>query len=305
MRPGVKDILWKGIIEDLFADFLRFFYANADEVFDMARGFDFLDKELGQLYPGEDVRYPKFVDKLVKVYRKDGSEKWLLIHIEVQGYKDKFFTRRMFTYFYRILDRFNQEVASIAIFTDGDDNYQPGCYEYNSLETSNIFRFKTYKIKGQDVAALEHSNNPFAVVILTVLLALQRWERGEEERLGLSLDLAQRLLKKGFSWDKIGRLLSFLKTYVNFEHPELFVKFDNQIDVITNKKKVMGIYELIIKMRVDEGVEKGLEQGTEKAKYSFITNLLLKTDHSLKEIAELTDASIDYVIEIKNSLPAA
>ena len=56
MEPGTKDILWKGIIEDLFADFLRFFYERADEVFDMDQGFAFLDKELGQLYPGEE--YP-------------------------------------------------------------------------------------------------------------------------------------------------------------------------------------------------------------------------------------------------------
>jgi hypothetical protein len=32
MKPKAKDILWKGIIEDLFADFLRFFYAYADEL---------------------------------------------------------------------------------------------------------------------------------------------------------------------------------------------------------------------------------------------------------------------------------
>jgi len=44
MTPKAKDILWKGIIEDLFADFLRFFYAGADEIFDMERGFEFLDK---------------------------------------------------------------------------------------------------------------------------------------------------------------------------------------------------------------------------------------------------------------------
>ena len=40
------DTLWKGILEDLFDDFLRFFYLNADDIFDMSRGFDFLDKEL-------------------------------------------------------------------------------------------------------------------------------------------------------------------------------------------------------------------------------------------------------------------
>src|SRR4051812_32368314 len=110
MTPSAKDILWKGIIEDLFADFLRFFYTDADEIFDMNKGFEFLEKELGELYPGYDISHPMFVDKLVKVYRKDGKEEWLLIHIEVQGYMDYWFTRRMFTYFCRILDRFDREV---------------------------------------------------------------------------------------------------------------------------------------------------------------------------------------------------
>jgi hypothetical protein len=32
MKPD--DSLWKGILEDLFADFLRFYFSNADEIFD-------------------------------------------------------------------------------------------------------------------------------------------------------------------------------------------------------------------------------------------------------------------------------
>jgi hypothetical protein len=45
----------------------------------------------------------RLADVLVKVFLKDGSEKWLLIHIEVQGYYEKEFGRRMFIYNYRIL----------------------------------------------------------------------------------------------------------------------------------------------------------------------------------------------------------
>ena len=41
-----KDYLWKGILEDIFDDFLRFMYPNADEMFDFKRGITFLDKEL-------------------------------------------------------------------------------------------------------------------------------------------------------------------------------------------------------------------------------------------------------------------
>ena len=62
------DTLWKGILEDLFDDFLRFFYPNADEIFDMSRGFEFLDKELEDIFPQTDEENIRYVDKLVKVW---------------------------------------------------------------------------------------------------------------------------------------------------------------------------------------------------------------------------------------------
>lgn len=73
MARSSSDIYWKGILEDLFADFLRFFYTNADERFNINRGFEFLDKELEQLFPQDDPEHPKFVDKLVKVFTKEGK----------------------------------------------------------------------------------------------------------------------------------------------------------------------------------------------------------------------------------------
>jgi hypothetical protein len=40
------DSLWKAILEDVFDDFLYFFFENAADLFDMEKGFVFLDKEL-------------------------------------------------------------------------------------------------------------------------------------------------------------------------------------------------------------------------------------------------------------------
>ncbi|BAV06027.1 hypothetical protein SAMN05421788_10699 [Filimonas lacunae] len=130
-KPTVQkgDLLWKGIVEDLFADFLRFFFADADDKFDIDKGFEFLDKELHEITPAHELRHPRFVDKLVKLWYKDGAEKWLLLHVEVQGYVDNHFPARMFTYFYRIYDKFQQEITSLAIFTDNDDDYHPDRYK--------------------------------------------------------------------------------------------------------------------------------------------------------------------------------
>ena len=54
----------------------------------------FLDKEMQEVAK-EGLKGAKFVDKLVKIYLKDGTEQWLLVHIEVQGEADRDFSLRI------------------------------------------------------------------------------------------------------------------------------------------------------------------------------------------------------------------
>ena len=42
----IDDALWKGLIEDLSDDFLKFFFPDSEEIFDFTRKISFLDKEL-------------------------------------------------------------------------------------------------------------------------------------------------------------------------------------------------------------------------------------------------------------------
>ncbi len=80
-----KDVLWKGIIEDLFAEFLHYFFpAFAQKKVDFSKEFIFLDKELAEILPDTDEGN-RHADKLVKIFTKDGKTKWCLIHVEVQG----------------------------------------------------------------------------------------------------------------------------------------------------------------------------------------------------------------------------
>ena len=75
-----NDSLWKGIIEDLLLDFLTFFYP--DQIFNLEKGYDFLDKELEELFPLIDSEHKiRRVDKLIKLFDTTGQERWILIHI--------------------------------------------------------------------------------------------------------------------------------------------------------------------------------------------------------------------------------
>lgn len=199
-----------------------------------------MDKELDEITPGSEIRHPRYVDKLVKTWYKDGTEKWLLLHVEVQGYEDTNFPARMFTYFYRIYDKFQQEITSLAIFTDNDDNYQPDRYEYNCVGTSLLFRYNTYKVKAQDAMVLAQSDNPFATVILTALTRLQRKGGSGDDLLNSFLMLGRRLLEKNIPKAKVDRALQFIKRYADFGDPELLLKFKREITVIT---KILIIWE--------------------------------------------------------------
>ena len=67
MKQRKSDILWKVVIEDVFADLLRFIFPDADEVYNMERGFVFLEKELAE--PIDRIRVSILETKLIKMLR--------------------------------------------------------------------------------------------------------------------------------------------------------------------------------------------------------------------------------------------
>lgn len=62
------------MLEGVFDDLLRFVFPRAELIFDLKRGFEFLDKELGAINPMPGRKSDtRFVDKLAKIYQRDGS----------------------------------------------------------------------------------------------------------------------------------------------------------------------------------------------------------------------------------------
>src|ERR1700744_4544942 len=166
------DVLWKGILEDVFDDFLRFLNPDAESLLDLNKKFEFLDKELQQVFPPENDEFsPKVVDKLVKVFTKGGEEKWILVHVEIQGQYHEDFASRMFRYYYRLLDKYNKPITAYAIFTEANSKTRPDGFELDFMGTSLKYTFNTYKIASQSDEELLADDNPFALVVLTAKTA--------------------------------------------------------------------------------------------------------------------------------------
>ncbi|HBI39028.1 MAG: hypothetical protein A2355_12600 [Spirochaetes bacterium RIFOXYB1_FULL_32_8] len=201
------DSAWKDVIEKIFPDFMEYFYAEAFNDIDWSKKVTFLDKELNRIFKDHEVG-KKRVDELVQVFLKDGSEKWLYIHIEVQGYKDTDFLERMYIYNYRIFDKYKHEVISFGILSDNDPDYKP--FKYETGRWGFKLRMDVPLIKLLDYAnktdELEKSDNPMAMVVLASIENQKAKDAGE--RYNIKLSLIRKLYTKGF--DK-SRALSVLK----------------------------------------------------------------------------------------------
>jgi predicted transposase YdaD len=306
------DYLWKGILEDVFDDFLRFMHPDADEIFDFGKGITFLDKELEQLFPPEsDESSLKIVDKLAKVYTREGSEEWVLIHCEVQGaYRDDF-PRRMFTYFYRILDKYNKRVAAYAILTEKSMKERPDRYGMQFLDTGLSYRYKVYKIARQDDEALRRSNNPFALVALTAKSVLGQKSTGhvrewDSALVEIKLKLAREFLNKPVPKEKIRVIMDFLRYHVRFENGENNQLFEQELAQLTERSYTMGIEELIIdratkeglragiQKGIQDGIRKGIREGREAEKKTMII-AMLRNGMDEEWIANISGTSVDYV----------
>ncbi len=263
------DEIWKEIIEELFHDFCFFFMPDLAKHIDFSMGYEFLDKELLKIYP-ESEEIKRFADKLVKVFFKDNGERWILIHIEVQGYNDKEFSRRMFVYFYRILDRYRKEIAAIAIFADNNKNFKPSSFRYEFFDTKLVYKYRTYKILESSSEELMNSSNPFALVVLAARNAINA-KNNEGRKLKFKIELTRLLMQRGFTQDKIISIFRFIdgvlelndEAKVNIFYEEVGKSGGDKIMQVMGNVEQRG-YKRGMQQGMREGIQEGIQEGMQQ-----------------------------------------
>ncbi|MCK9466387.1 MAG: hypothetical protein M0Q29_10940, partial [Thiopseudomonas sp.] len=166
------DSPWKEALEVFFQPFMRLLYPEIAELIDWQQPIEFLDKELQKItVQAKNTR--RYADKLVRVAFLNGTEQWILIHVEVQGQPEKDFAERMFIYYYRIRDLYAQPVISLAVLTDTKPSFRPAHYASDLAGCSIRFEFATVKLLDwrDKLDELLHSDNPFGLLVAAQLTA--------------------------------------------------------------------------------------------------------------------------------------
>ena len=250
------DSPWKEMIERFFERFMAFYFPRAHRLIAWDKGFEFLDKEL-QKITREAEQGRRTVDKLVRVRLKRGGELWVLIHIEVQGQRDRWFAKRVFICNCRIFDRHDPPVASLVILSDPHTGWRPSEFGYSVFGSEMKLRFPAIKLLDfrTDEARLRRSNNPFAIVTLAHLKALET-RRSPNARMKAKLELIRLLRERKEMRRDVMDLLRFIDWELSLpenkelEMREILEKEDNEMG-----KKYVTSWE---RMAMKQGVLKTL-----------------------------------------------
>jgi len=295
-----QDSVWKEILDVYFQEFIAFFFPNIHKDVDWAKSYEFLDKELEKIEPDNQVGR-KVVDKLVKVFLPNGREKWVLIHIEVQGYPDPGFEERMFTYYYLILNRYKAKVVSLAILSDVNKKYRPKSHRDEMWGRRLLFEFPAIKLIDYNSrwAELEADPNPFALVVMAHLKA-QKLKK-PSERLSWKVILIRMLYERGYERQEIIKLFRFIDWLISLP-VELEPEFRQELDKL-QEEKTMPYVTSIERLAKEEGQL----QGRQEERLSMVLRLLKRSigplspelegqigQLSFAQLGELGEALLDF-----------
>ena len=189
-----------------------------------------------------------------------GEEQWVLVHVEVQTAEDPDFARRMYTYNYRLFDRYNREVASLAVLGDDNPRWRPDRFGYARWGLHAGIQFPVVKLLdyAEHGQALQESRNPFAMVVLAHL-ATRQTRQDPRGRHAAKIKLIKGLYERGWAADEVRRLFRVIDWMMDLPKP-LEVEFWRQLKQYEEEKQ-MPFMTTPERIGREEGRTEGLAKG--------------------------------------------
>ena len=254
------DSPWKTLLERYFPAFLEWFFPAVAADIDWKRGHEFLDKELQKITRRAKEKR-RYADKLAKVWRCDGQETWVLVHVEIQAGYEADFAERMFVYYYRLFDRYRLPLASLAVLADEQPQWRPNRYTRHLWECEVALRFPVVKLLDYEprLAELETATNPFALATAAHLLA-QATRHDARQRFISKLALTRRLYQRGWDRQEIIDLYDFMDWLLALPETleQAYLDEIHELEETTNMRYISSAERIGMK----RGQELGLQQGS-------------------------------------------
>ena len=244
-RPPVVDYdnNWKEAIEQHTFNAIAFFFPELFPFIDTNQKPVFLEQEMRNIKRKSLKGRKRIIDKLIKVWLKNGEERWILIHIEVESSDKEGFSKRMYIYFSRAYDKYDVAIVALALFVGEKTPPSHDYFEENNFGTRVTYGYNVYVVGEQDEQTLLKNDNNFALFILANLYTIQTKD-DMQRRLELKKKMHELALERDISLESLNSLLTFVfeimtlpvdeaKDYKNFRQ----IKEKQMTDTAFKKKR--------------------------------------------------------------------
>ncbi|MBP6811019.1 MAG: hypothetical protein KA138_05850 [Saprospiraceae bacterium] len=223
-------------------------------------------------------RRPDFLKKAVE------QQQEYIIQIEFQTNTDRKMVTRMLDHYSMLLNHYGLMVRQFVIFIGNGKPNMPMEIQHPELQ----FRYRIVNLRHIDCDVFIHSQKP-EEIILGVLADF----KGQN-----SLSVIQSILH---NLRKTVRSSRSLRKYCT--QLEILSKLRNLQPQTIQQIEAMPItYDITTDIRYQQGIEQGIEQGMSLKTRKTVEKMLAGNRFSLREIADISDVSIDYVIKVQNEL---
>jgi hypothetical protein len=174
----------------------------------------------------------------------------------------------MHVYNYRIFDRYNKPVASLAVLADEDANWRPNEFRNSLFGCEAGIRFPVVKLLDfeQQEAALETNTNPFAKIVLSHL-KVQKTQGDPADRKVWKLRVVRGLYKQGLSSKDVRELYRLIDWLMVLPEPlaNLFIDDVTKIEEENRMPFITSAERVGLRRGLREGIQSSLESrfGTE------------------------------------------
>ena len=200
-----------------------------------------------------------------------GMVQRIAFQIEQQHAQVKDFALRLFQEYYRMSDRLQIPVTSLAIFTG---NFNPiSVYTTECYGTELNFKYNVYHVAGADVKALERDERIFAVVVLAARKMLDA--DGDPEKRGkYSLELLSLLRERGYDAKRTRSLQKFVYRILRIRDEKIDPKVKEEW-----RMQLIPIDEAVREIQIREAKEEGKIE---------VARRMLERKMSISDIVDIT-----------------
>ena len=222
----------------------------------------------------------------MKVWKLSGEETWVLVHVEIQSQESTGFNERMFVYYYRLRDKYNIPIVSLAILGDERETWLPQPFETELWGCSVRFEFPIIKLLDYLPRwdELEANRNPFAVVVMAHLKTKET-RNDAIARKEWKFRLTRQLYEQGYDRRDIINLFRFIDWIL--ELPEsLKQAFRDELEQYEQERQMPYVTSI---------EQMGIERERQK-----IALKMLHENIPLEIIARITELTIEQLQQLQS-----